>query len=415
MRKLLLALFVFTFVSSSYSQYGWHQLNSGTTINLHGVSFFSSEFGMTVGLDGALRKTTNGGLNWNIVSLGIALDLHKIAHVDSLRWTIVGQNGLILYSSDAGNSWIIKSGGTSGNLGSINFIKQNGMISDTGYCPAVGGILLKTTNGGNSWTSSQLNTSNNLYFVKFVNANLGYVGGKGVFFKTTNAGLNWFNVSPSTTHEMSRCEFRDPNNGLIVGGLNYSSNGVIYRTTNGGLNWSTFNAPFGSLKSVQYLPNGNVSVVGNGAILMSYDDGLNWTIQTSPNITTFYQDSQFTTNLIGYTVGNGGEIIKTTTGGITTGVTNVSTEIPSAFKLHQNYPNPFNPVTKIRFEIPVSGIVSFSIFNSIGQEISTPVNKIMQAGIYEYSFDAGKLSSGIYYYKLSSNGNSQIKKMMLIK
>jgi hypothetical protein len=88
---------------------------------------------------------------------------------------------------------------------------------------------------------------------------------------------------------------------------------------------------------------------------------------------------------------------------------------PDEFALGQNYPNPFNPTTKIEFAVPASGNVSLKVFNVLGQEVTTLINKQMQAGVHQVNFDASKLSSGLYIYKLESGANIITKKMMLLK
>ncbi len=88
---------------------------------------------------------------------------------------------------------------------------------------------------------------------------------------------------------------------------------------------------------------------------------------------------------------------------------------PSDFNLSQNYPNPFNPTTKIDFDIVTDGFVSLKIYNSSGKEIATLVNNCTVAGYHSVTFDATGLSSGIYYYKLETNGFSKVMKMALVK
>jgi len=89
------------------------------------------------------------------------------------------------------------------------------------------------------------------------------------------------------------------------------------------------------------------------------------------------------------------------------------------YALDQNYPNPFNPVTKINFDIPVSGNVMLKVFNSAGKEVMTMVNEFKNPGRYEVVFNGSQLSSGVYYYKISASGDGKeftdIKKMILIK
>jgi len=89
--------------------------------------------------------------------------------------------------------------------------------------------------------------------------------------------------------------------------------------------------------------------------------------------------------------------------------------LPSDYQLEQNYPNPFNPSTKIRYSIPEHSSVTLKVFNLLGEEIETLVNAEQSVGIYEATFDASNLSSGIYFYTLQTDNFSSSKKMILIK
>lgn len=88
---------------------------------------------------------------------------------------------------------------------------------------------------------------------------------------------------------------------------------------------------------------------------------------------------------------------------------------PKVFALEQNYPNPFNPATTIKYSVPISGFVNLSVFNVLGEKITDLINKELEAGSYELSFNASNLSSGVYFYKLEAGSFTSIKKMMLIK
>ncbi len=92
-----------------------------------------------------------------------------------------------------------------------------------------------------------------------------------------------------------------------------------------------------------------------------------------------------------------------------------NTETPVSFKLSQNYPNPFNPVTKIAYALPKSGLVTLKVYDILGKEVATLVNEVKNTGSYSVDFSASGITSGVYFYKLESNGFSDIKKMMLIK
>ncbi len=97
------------------------------------------------------------------------------------------------------------------------------------------------------------------------------------------------------------------------------------------------------------------------------------------------------------------------------GIQNIGTEIPSEFKLFQNYPNPFNPVTNINFDVPKSGLVQIRVYDILGKEVDIIANEVLQPGRYKASFDASKLASGIYFYRINASNFSDIKRMIVVK
>lgn len=90
-------------------------------------------------------------------------------------------------------------------------------------------------------------------------------------------------------------------------------------------------------------------------------------------------------------------------------------ETPKEFALSQNYPNPFNPTTEIRYSIPKSAMVYIKVYDLLGQEVTTLVNHEQKPGYYTVSFNASKLASGIYIYRLQANDFTSTKKMILLK
>jgi hypothetical protein len=89
--------------------------------------------------------------------------------------------------------------------------------------------------------------------------------------------------------------------------------------------------------------------------------------------------------------------------------------IPNEYFLSQNYPNPFNPSTTIKFAIPNDAYVYLNIYNVLGELVTTLVDKNLNAGQYEYEFDAHNLSSGIYLYRIKANDFVETKKMVLLR
>jgi hypothetical protein len=103
-----------------------------------------------------------------------------------------------------------------------------------------------------------------------------------------------------------------------------------------------------------------------------------------------------------------------------TGISPISINVPSKFALYQNYPNPFNPATKIKFDVPsnvkrLASTAKLIIYDITGKEIIVLLNEYLAPGTYEISFNAENLSSGMYFYKLTSGDFTEIKTAVLIK
>ena len=88
---------------------------------------------------------------------------------------------------------------------------------------------------------------------------------------------------------------------------------------------------------------------------------------------------------------------------------------PTVFNLEQNYPNPFNPSTTIKFSLPEASGVSLTIYNTLGQKVEELVNTNLEAGWYNYQWNAGSIASGIYIYELNTDKFISTKKMILMK
>lgn len=90
-------------------------------------------------------------------------------------------------------------------------------------------------------------------------------------------------------------------------------------------------------------------------------------------------------------------------------------DVPLVFELSQNYPNPFNPTTEIRYSIPVKERVSLKVFNLLGMEVATLVDRELPPGNHSVTFDGSHLTSGVYFYRLKAGDRLITKKMMLVK
>lgn len=94
---------------------------------------------------------------------------------------------------------------------------------------------------------------------------------------------------------------------------------------------------------------------------------------------------------------------------------NGSSLVPDQFFLAQNYPNPFNPSTTFKFSLEEAGQVDLSVFNVLGQKVSTVIAGKLDAGQHEVTWEGEQFSSGVYFYRLTTPTNTETKKMMLLK
>jgi hypothetical protein len=89
--------------------------------------------------------------------------------------------------------------------------------------------------------------------------------------------------------------------------------------------------------------------------------------------------------------------------------------LPKSITLLQNYPNPFNPVTEIRYRIAEYSFVSLKVYNLLGQEVAELVNDYKQPGTHSVTFDASRLASGTYFYRLVAGNHHDVKKFTVLK
>lgn len=212
-------------------------------------------------------------------------------------------------------------------------------------------------------------------------------------FDSTGAYIGPFTSRDSTRFCQQIVKLNDGNFAVSafsipgVGIQIFSSNGTFIKVLTGVSN----------NRGVYQLGNGNF-VTTNATGLYEIDDTTGALVRTI---------------LSGSTVFSGQYITKYVPGPVT-GISGNKTVIDD-FKLMQNYPNPFNPVTKINFDVPKQSKVMLTVFDVLGREIKTIVNADLTAGSYSYDFDAGNLSSGVYFYKLSADNFSAVKKMVLLR
>ena len=416
----------------SFSQTGWYQQVSGTGYNFNSVFFTDANTGYVVGDTTisslhfhVILKTTNGGLYWINQTPPFPNNqnaLKSVFFIDAFAGYACGGGNssnvaFVVKTTNGGANWGSVYNQSGSNMQSLFFLNAL-----TGVCVGGNGSpsFFRTTDGGTTWIATNLSQNNGgLKSVYFPDQLTGYAAGPDTnTYKTTNGGANW-NQMPYIGPYINSIYFINTTSGWMAGQT--FSGYSVYKTTNGGSNWLSYTLS-GSLNSICFVNNqiGWVCSSG-GAIFQSTNGGANWILQSS-GTTSYLYSLSFINAQTGWAVVAAGRILKTTTGGITF-IEPISNEIPDMYSLYQNYPNPFNPVTKIRFQIPLSrgvdaeGVrgVLLKIYDVLGREVFTLVNEQLPPGSYEVNFDGTNLASGVYYYRLDAVDYSETKKMMLLK
>jgi len=444
----------------------WNIQNSGTTINLNKTYFIDSLKGWIVGDRGIILKTTNGGMNWITVSNGIYKIFTASSFVNPNTGWICGTN-TIIKTTNGGNNWTEQWNSEGGLFNDVSFLDLN-----TGYITNNSSVI-KTTNSGLNWIliynlviPGYYNPLGTNRFIHFINETTGWIGGtvyhfitgheyRDCFFaKTVDGGLNWFYNLYGTPEYFLDMDFADLNTGWVVGtcnfvkkttdagttwidqtglsgtgysGISVVNNNIVYligwyngsntyisKTTNGGINWTGQVACYGShLWYIKFVNENTGWISGaNGMLLATSNGGVNWVCQITPTFESL--NINFVNESTGWLIGENSAILKTTSG-VLSGLKIIPESISHSYVLHQNYPNPFNPRTKIKFNIAKLGDVKIVVYDVMGREVQTLVNESLKPGTYEALFDGSQFTSGVYFYKLITNGFTETKRMLLIK
>jgi photosystem II stability/assembly factor-like uncharacterized protein len=269
---------------------------------------------------------------------------------------------------------------------------------------------------GNTWSDLDNNWSMNGtdFFIldknNFYNAGF-FDYGNGNIDHSSDGGETWERWTVSDT-TIFCVYFLDENTGWAGG-----ANGTIVYTTDGGANWneSFVSQPHSNIHEIMFL-NPNVGyAAGFESVYKTTDGGLTWGIQSMGDETGF-QLIRFTDENTGYIFGREGLVMRTLNGGAPPlGTDEEPDPIPLEYVLQQNYPNPFNPATTIEYSIPEAAEISITVFNVLGEEVTQLVNGYHNPGSYKIQFDAGNLTSGVYFYRIKTNSYTATKKMLLLR
>ena len=293
----------------------WSLQNTGILERLDAVRFLNSNTGYAVGVSGTGIRTTNGGKTWSSFTLGASLsDVAVLGKDEAIG---VGPNGGIRKTEDGGETWFPLPSGTTAELRSVVF-----PTSQVGFAVGGNGVILRTQDGGETWQTRASGTTRALHAVSFPDANTGYVVGvDGTVQKTTNGGTGWTSSAEGAWqmygYTLSDVSFRDANNGLVRGFSPFEGKNAVFRTTDGGETWEEDAWADTTIDREVYgiaaLSGGRGVGVGYG--IYGRNSAGAWEEWSSAATRSPLYSAFFVSNSLGFAVGSGPTILKTTNGG----------------------------------------------------------------------------------------------------
>ncbi len=425
----------------------------------------------------SLQKSTNQGNNWNnIAPPGSNISFVAPFVISPINPQILyAGTDLVYKSTNKGSSW---SGTGSGTFNgdplltlSIADNDQNFVYAATAPVAHPANIY-RTTNGGTSWVNITQNLPNRYPMDIDVNPddpNTAYVVFSGFgtshLFKTTDAGNSWIDKGAGLPDVPTSAIVIDPDYTDRI----YLGNDLgVFVSLDGGDTWETFSdglvdavivmdlniSP--SNRKLRCVTHGSgvferplisgpvpVELVSFTAVANNNSIALTWTTSTETNNKGYEIEKSVDGNKF-YTIGfikGAGTSTESHSYNFTDELTSnpnttlyyklkqidfngdftyskvvsLDIDLPLHFNLSQNYPNPFNPTTTISFSIKETGKTSLRIYDILGNLVAEIFNETKQPGEYKITYNASKLSSGIYLYELQSSKFTSVKKMILLK
>jgi photosystem II stability/assembly factor-like uncharacterized protein len=241
---------------------------------------------------------------------------------------------------------------------------------------------------------------------------------------SANSGTNWVDrtgILPQRYITDVLADKRNPATAYVtLSGYNLDeTNPHVFRTTDYGINWLDIsgNLPDVPVNSIiiEYNADSILYVGTDAGVFYTENLGAEWSILGTglPNSPVFDLNyHQPTQKLVVGT--HGRSLFEIDLSGITEADQNTEA-IVNNYVLYQNYPNPFNPSTTINFIIPDNELVNLKVYDVMGNQVAELLNEEKSAGSHSIEFNASKLASGIYFYKLKSGSFVETKKMLLLR
>jgi len=402
------------------------------------VQFLDDNKGFAVGgsndihhQTGEVFITNDGGKHWELNQFP-GVEVSTIQFLDNNLGYYIADHRMFK-TTNGGDSWFVVYQNNYDLTGiSIALLDFEFVNTDTGwmvgrlYEDASYAVIMKTENGGTDWEIELQLEEMNFRDIFLLDEQNGWaVGDAGLIAKLDNG--EWQKILPVSEKYLTKVYFSDPNNGWASSGFEsiWYADTYLLRTTDGGEKWDEIENFNFIIEDIFFADNNIGWMVGadtsnTGVILYTDNGGDDWDVLVK-DLSDPLHAITFNENY-GWVVGDDGLVLRTDDG--VSWIKDPPADVGN-FKLFQNYPNPFNASTNIKYQLQTRLIasplntpqhVNLSIYNMLGQQVTTLVDKKQAAGNYTVQWDASNFSSGLYYYKLKTdNGFSQTKKLLLLK
>ncbi|MCH7763216.1 MAG: T9SS type A sorting domain-containing protein [Candidatus Marinimicrobia bacterium] len=377
-----------------------------------------------------IYRTEDGGKNWEPKYLNRSDLVIEYAKAYSI-YSMEPDYFIAIYNDSVAGALISEDGGETWINSRINDEHLLYRISRIHFFDDLNGIAFNnkrwfTSDGGYTWEKSNDSFENETPSdVCFVNDSLGWMvsGGNiyatdsGYLANTTDGGKTWQYQDSLMFMELSGVDFIDSLKGFAVTGLR----NIIYSTEDGGehWNWQGFTGldEFG-FNDIGFLDEEHGWILASGGrVMQTADGGQTWEVQLGDFNSSLGKLIILKKDKVAYIFGNKDNktLVLYRADLSTLAVTSEEEKVPDKFYLTQNYPNPFNPLTTIRYQLTEPGNVKLEIFDIKGRLVDSIVNEYQPAGYYSIVWDADNSSSGLYFYRLQTDGFTAVKKCVKLK
>ncbi len=457
------------FTTTTNAGVNWFAGELDFSFSFQGISGIGDNL-FVLGTGSHLIKSSNFGEDWEYVSYNAPSPFYSIKFKNGKGYALNLYSNLFISEDGSGDEWTFVSHAGSEQSYAMEVLDENNIV-----ILKENRKIVKSSDGGLTWSTKlealPFNARNRVGGLSFPDPNTGYAWvsindyGNYYVFKSTDAGDTWEQVlvtgGPGSLS--GNAGFFDANTGVLAGPGRW-----ILRTSDGGATWEqpelvgfpghTSNRSF---QDVFVVNENKAWAVGNKMIALTVDKGATWTFVEHgiADIDSAFRTVAFYNDTLGYIGCGDGLVIKTTDSGITWEIdetfpkegllfftsafneegrvflgtahgelygtyveppSNTGKDLsanPSRFELGQNYPNPFNPSTIISYQIHSKNHVILKVYDLLGREIATLVNKVMDAGkhIVEFNTNNLQLNSGVFFYRLKAGDFVDTKKMILMR